>query len=140
MTQYLCLRRLSPKKSRLMRISPHWQNLPLIRKLRWRQNNRWAALRSRPLSCHGIVALKENGGGEEVNMSEWVKCSAVNGVNIFVNLTNVLTMSNYGAGTRLALSGNSQTYVDVAETPPEILALPKVSRTQDSFNYDQPLN
>jgi hypothetical protein len=73
-------------------------------------------------------------------MSEWVKCSGVNGVSIFVNLANVLTMNIYGAGTRLALSGNSQTYVDVAETPIEILALPKVSKNPDSFNYGQPPN
>jgi hypothetical protein len=72
-------------------------------------------------------------------MSEWVKCSAVNGVSIFVNLANVLTMSGLDAGTLLALSGNSQTYVDVVETPTEILASPTVARSQDSFGYEQSL-
>ena len=50
-------------------------------------------------------------------MSEWVNCTGINGASILVNLENVLTITNYGTGTRLALSGNSQTYVDVAEAP-----------------------
>ena len=73
-------------------------------------------------------------------MSEWVKCSGINGVSIFVNLANVLTMSTYGAGTRLALSGNSQTYVDVAETPTEILVLPRLTRHRNSSDSSQPID
>jgi hypothetical protein len=73
-------------------------------------------------------------------MSEWVNCTGINGASILVNLENVLTITNYGAGTRLALSGNSQTYVDVAEPPAEVLALPRVGKEFDptsSRSYDQ---
>ena len=59
-------------------------------------------------------------------MSEWVNCTGINGASILVNLENVLTITNYGTGTRVALSGNSQTYVDVAEAPAEVLALPRI--------------
>ena len=62
----------------------------------------------------------------EVLMSEWVNCTGINGASILVNLENVLTITNYGTGTRLALSGNSQTYVDVSEAPAEVLALPRI--------------
>ena len=58
----------------------------------------------------------------------------------FVNLENVLTITNYGTGTRLALSGNSQTYVDVAEAPAEVLALPRIGKEFvpiSSRPYDQ---
>jgi hypothetical protein len=61
-------------------------------------------------------------------MTEWVNCTGINGASILVNLENVLTITNYGTGTRLALSGNSQTYVDVAEAPAEVLALPRMGR------------
>jgi hypothetical protein len=61
-------------------------------------------------------------------MSEWVNCTGINGASILVNLENVLTITNYGTGTRLALSGNSQTYVDVAEAPAEVLALPRIGK------------
>ena len=61
-------------------------------------------------------------------MTEWVNCTGTNGASILVNLENVLTITNYGTGTRLALSGNSQTYVDVAEAPAEVLALPRMGR------------
>ena len=61
-------------------------------------------------------------------MSEWVNCTGINGASILVNLENVLTITNYGAGTRLALSGNSQTYVDVAEAPTEVLTLPRIGK------------
>ena len=61
-------------------------------------------------------------------MSEWVNCTGINGASILVNLENVLTVTNYGTGTRIALSGNSQTYVDVAEAPAEVLALPRIGK------------
>lgn len=61
-------------------------------------------------------------------MSEWVNCTGINGASVLVNLDNVLTITNYGTGTRLALSGNSQTYVDVAEAPAEVLTLPRMGR------------
>lgn len=61
-------------------------------------------------------------------MCEWVNCTGINGASILVNLENVLTITNYGTGTRLALSGNSQTYVDVAEAPTEVLALPRLGK------------
>ena len=61
-------------------------------------------------------------------MSEWVNCTGINGASILVNLENVLTITNYGTGTRLALSGNSQSYVDVAEAPAEVLALPRIGK------------
>ena len=73
-------------------------------------------------------------------MSEWVNCKGINGSSILVNLENVLTITNYGTGTRLALSGNSQTYVDVAEAPAEVLALPRVGKGFEpatSASYDQ---
>jgi len=73
-------------------------------------------------------------------MSEWVNCTGINGASILVNLENVLTITNYGTGTRLALSGNSQTYVDVAEVPTEVLALPRIGKGFDlasSRSYDQ---
>jgi hypothetical protein len=76
-------------------------------------------------------------------MSEWVNCTGINGASIFVNLENVLTITNYGAGTRLALSGNSQTYVDVAEAPAEVLALPRIGKEfvpVSSRPYDQEQN
>jgi hypothetical protein len=61
-------------------------------------------------------------------MSEWVKCTAAGGSGsaILVNLSQALTMSEFGAGTRIALAGNgytTQTYVDVAETPETLLDL-----------------
>ena len=59
-------------------------------------------------------------------MSDWVNCTGLDGATKFVNLANVLTITSFGAGTRLALAGNSQTYVDVAETPVEVLALPRI--------------
>jgi hypothetical protein len=61
-------------------------------------------------------------------MSEWVNCTGINGASILVNLENVLTITYYGTGTRLALSGNSQTYVDVAEAPAKVLALPRIGK------------
>ena len=64
-------------------------------------------------------------------MSEWVNCTGINGASILVNLENVLTITNYGTGTRVALSGNSQTYVDVAEAPAEVLALPRLGKVFD---------
>ena len=73
-------------------------------------------------------------------MSEWVNCTGINGASILVNLENVLTITNYGTGTRLALSGNSQTYVDVAEAPAEVLALPRMGKEAhpiSSRSYDQ---
>ena len=73
-------------------------------------------------------------------MSEWVNCTGINGASILVNLENVLTITNYGTGTRLALSGNSQTYVDVAEEPAEVLALPRIGTEfapSSSHPYDQ---
>jgi len=39
-------------------------------------------------------------------MSEWVKCTGANNSVIYVNLATVLTMTEYGSGTRLALLGN----------------------------------
>jgi hypothetical protein len=72
-------------------------------------------------------------------MSEWVKCTGVNGVSSFVNLAAVLTMTSYGTGTRLALLGNSQTYVDVAETPDEILALPRIGGGADLPPHERPV-
>jgi hypothetical protein len=77
-------------------------------------------------------------------MSEWVNCTGVNGASILVNLENVLTITNYGTGTRLALSGNSQTYVDVAEAPSEVLLLPRMgeqftSVSRDSYDQGQTL-
>jgi hypothetical protein len=76
-------------------------------------------------------------------MSEWVNCTGINGASILVNLENVLTITNYGTGTRLALSGNSQTYVDVAEAPAEVLALPRTGKDVDpnrSRSYNQETN
>ena len=73
-------------------------------------------------------------------MSEWVNCTGINGASILVNLENVLTITNYGTGTRLALFGNSQTYVDVAEAPAEVLALPRLGKEFapiSSPSYDQ---
>lgn len=73
-------------------------------------------------------------------MSEWVNCTGINGASILVNLENVLTITNYGTGTRVALSGNSQTYVDVAEAPAEVLALPRLGKVFDptsSHIHDQ---
>ena len=73
-------------------------------------------------------------------MSEWVNCTGINGASILVNLENVLTITNYGTGTRVALSGNSQTYVDVAEAPAEVLALPRLGKVFDptsSHTHDQ---
>ena len=73
-------------------------------------------------------------------MSEWVNCTGINGASILVNLENALTITNYGTGTRLALSGNSQTYVDVAEAPAEVLALPRMGKEfapVSSRPYDQ---
>ena len=73
-------------------------------------------------------------------MSEWVNCTGINGASILVNLENVLTITNYGTGTRLALSGHSQTYVDVAEAPAEVLALPRIGKEFDpisSRSFDQ---
>jgi hypothetical protein len=73
-------------------------------------------------------------------MSEWVNCTGINGARILVNLENVLTITNYGTGTRLALSGNSQTYVDVAEVPAEVLTLPRIGKEFtpiSSHPYDQ---
>jgi hypothetical protein len=73
-------------------------------------------------------------------MSEWVNCTGINGARILVNLENVLTITNFGTGTRLAMSGNSQTYVDVAEAPTEVLALPRIGEGFDStssLSYDQ---
>ena len=59
-------------------------------------------------------------------MSQWVKCTGAGdaGTEVFVNLDLALTMSDYGSGTRIALTGNagtSQSYVDVSETPAQIL-------------------
>ena len=76
-------------------------------------------------------------------MSEWVNCTGINGTSILVNLENVLTITNYGTGTRLALSGNSQTYVDVAEAPAEVLALPRIGKEFDPTSgrsYNQETN
>jgi hypothetical protein len=76
-------------------------------------------------------------------MSEWVNCTGINGASILVNLENVLTITNYGTGTRLALSGNSQTYVDVAEAPAEVLALPRMGNefhSTGSRAYNQETN
>ena len=72
-------------------------------------------------------------------MSEWVNCTGINGASILVNLENVLTITNYGTGTRLALTGNSQSYVDVAEAPAEVLALPRLGKefAQCSSSYPQ---
>ena len=73
-------------------------------------------------------------------MSEWVNCTGINGSSILVNLENVLTITNYGTGTRLAFSGNSQTYVDVAEAPAEVLALPRIGKELAPISnrtYDQ---
>ena len=72
-------------------------------------------------------------------MSEWVNCTGVNGASILVNLENVLTITSYGTGTRLALSGNSQSYVDVAEAPAEVLALPRVSKEFTPSKSSYPL-
>ena len=65
-------------------------------------------------------------------MSEWVSCTGINGASVFVNLAMVLTITSYGTGTRLALSGNSQTYIDVAETPREVLSRPRIGEHVDS--------
>ena len=73
-------------------------------------------------------------------MSEWVNCTGINGASILVNLENVLTINNYGTGTRVALSGNSKTYVDVKEAPAEVLTLPRIGKEFDpngSRLYDQ---
>lgn len=67
-----------------------------------------------------------------LQISEWVNCTGINGAKILVNLENVPTITNYGAGTRLALSGNSQTYVDIAEGPAEVIALPRMGKDFDS--------
>ena len=61
-------------------------------------------------------------------MSEWVNCTGINGVSILVNLDNVLTITNYGTGMRLALSGNSQTYADVADAQAEVLTLHRIGK------------
>lgn len=71
-------------------------------------------------------------------MSEWVNCTGINGAHVFVNLANVLTITSYGAGTRLAMSGNSQTYLDVAETAAEILALPRIGTQFGSVHSNTP--
>jgi hypothetical protein len=59
-------------------------------------------------------------------MSQWVKCTSAGGAGteVFVNLGLALTISDYGTGTRIALTGNadtSQSYVDVSEKPAQIL-------------------
>ena len=60
-------------------------------------------------------------------MAEWVNCTGINGASIIVNLDNILTITSFGTGTRLALSGNSQTY-DVAEAPTDVLSLPRIGK------------
>jgi hypothetical protein len=70
-------------------------------------------------------------------MSEWVKCTGINGASVLVNLENVLTITSFGTGTRLALSGNSQSYVDVAEAPAIVLTLPRMSMSASSNHHDQ---
>ena len=70
-------------------------------------------------------------------MSEWVKCTGINGASILVNLENVLTITSFGTGTRLALSGNSQSYVDVAEAPAMVLTLPRMSMSASSHHRSQ---
>lgn len=77
-------------------------------------------------------------------MAEWVSCTGVNGASILVNLENALTITNYGTGTRIALSGNSQTYVDVAEAPAVVLSLPRIDKqnapiSSHSYNHEQNL-
>ena len=70
-------------------------------------------------------------------MSEWVNCTGINGASILVNLENVLTITSFGTGTRLALSGNSQSYVDVAEAPAVVLTLARMSMSTSSNHRDQ---
>lgn len=70
-------------------------------------------------------------------MSEWVKCTGINGASILVNLGNVLTITSFGTGTRLALSGNSQSYVDVAEAPAIVLTLPRMGVSASSNHRGQ---
>jgi hypothetical protein len=70
-------------------------------------------------------------------MSEWVNCTGINGASILVNLENVLTITSFGTGTRLALSGNSQTYVDVAQAPAVVLALPRMSTSASVSHLGQ---
>jgi hypothetical protein len=72
-------------------------------------------------------------------MSEWVKCTGINGASILVNLENVLTITSFGTGTRLALSGNSQSYVDVAEAPAIVLTLPRMSASSNHRHQEQVL-
>ena len=77
-------------------------------------------------------------------MSEWVNCTGINGVSILVNLENALTITNYGTGTRIALSGNSQTYVDVVEAPTAVLSLPRIDRqnapiSSHTYNHERTL-
>ena len=59
-------------------------------------------------------------------MAHWVKCTGEGdaGTEIFVNLELAFTLSAHGSGARIAFAGNAQTaqyYVDVAETPSQIL-------------------
>ena len=65
-------------------------------------------------------------------MSEWVKCIGANNSVIYVNLAAVLTMTEYGSGTRLALLGSSQTYLDVLESPTDMLTLPRIVNNSTS--------
>ncbi len=55
--------------------------------------------------------------------SEWIKCTAPNGVAIFVNMANVAYIRVVESETRIVFPGASDDYLRVAESPEDILAL-----------------
>lgn len=58
-------------------------------------------------------------------MAHWVRCTTTGGADkeTLVNLDLVVTVTPSGAGSRMIYSDGHTGYVDVAETPAEILAL-----------------
>jgi len=56
--------------------------------------------------------------------SEWIKCTRTDGTKpVYLNLAIASTIEPKNAGTRVEIPGSEYGYVDVKETPDEVLRL-----------------
>ena len=57
---------------------------------------------------------------------KWVKCTLLNGGEIYVNLGTAAYIRIVEQETRIVFPGSADDYIRVSETPAEVLGLPEV--------------